>query len=376
MTIPVDGTRDSLRVLYFAVHDRDYPRNRRIRSYLAGLGHSVTVVDKPVSKGPRRWVGLLRALLTESARHDVIVVSEFALSVVPLAWVFARLHGKTLVVDGFVSLYETHVEDWASYSPSSFHARLYRAADRYGLRLADLYLVDTELRARKLRDAEDNRGTPVISLPVGAPAWALPLPAPQPAASLRVLYYGNYIPLHGLDVVIGAIADASATTDISATFLGDGEGRAAVELAVQTFGIERLVTFRGPVPEAELREVMSSFDVVLGVFGRSDKARTIIANKVWQGLACARVVVTQESEALDEIREIVGGQLVTTEPHDAAALANTLAALSRSAAAVQPRDTELAEYVEERFAGFSAWLRIRSARRQETTRRGQAARVR
>ncbi|MET8272471.1 hypothetical protein [Streptomyces sp. NPDC005096] len=52
-------------------------------------------------------------------------------------------------------------------------------------------------------------------------------------------------------------------------------------------------------------------DVVLGVTGPSLKAASVIANKVWQGLAFGRVVITSEDlPALAEIEQIVGQALV------------------------------------------------------------------
>lgn len=53
----------------------------------------------------------------------------------------------------------------------------------------------------------------------------------------------------------------------------------------------------------------------------------MVANKVWQGLACGRVVVTQRSSALDDVAEAVGDQLVQVEPGRAGALADALVAV-------------------------------------------------
>jgi hypothetical protein len=67
------------------------------------------------------------------------------------------------------------------------------------------------------------------------------------------------------------------------------------------------------MPEARLADHVRAADIVMGVFGSSDKAKSVIPNKVWQGLACGAIVVTQRSPALEEIEAIVGEQLVQTE---------------------------------------------------------------
>jgi hypothetical protein len=78
------------------------------------------------------------------------------------------------------------------------------------------------------------------------------------------------------------------------------------------------------VPESELRGYVARADVVLGVFGTSVKARGVVANKVWQGLACGRSVITQRSSALAPLAAVVGGSLVQTEPGCASSLAQAL----------------------------------------------------
>lgn len=358
-------------VLYVGVHDPAYPRNRRIRQWLIERGHSVTVIDKPRGGALARLVGVGVAVARAGRRHDVVVVSEFALTLVPVVWALARLRRQRLVVDGFVSLHETHVEDWGTLAPTSVRARLLRAADRFAARRADLYLVDTELRGRAV--AREHPGTTVLSLPVGAPAWARGLPQADWDGALRVLYYGNYIPLHGLDLVVDAVADAAAHTDVRLTLIGAGGGRAAVRTHVEARGIADRCTFLEPVPEHELAEAMRGHHVVLGVFGTSTKAAGVIANKVWQALACDRTVLTRDSPALEEIQDVAGERLVRVEPGDAGALARAIGSAAAALDATTDLDATtavdpetvggpdgisdaLAAYVSGRFDRFGAWL--------------------
>lgn len=380
-------------VLYVGVHDVDYPRNRRIRQYLLEHGHSVSVVEKPRGGLAARLVGTLQALRASEQRHDVVVVSEFALTLVPLVWLVTRLRRQRLVVDGFVSLYETHVEDWSTFRPTSWRARLLRAADHVAYRCADLFLVDTDVRRQALVARHAGR-TVVVTLPVGAPAWAEEQPPAPSDGVLRVLYYGNYIPLHGLDVVIDAVADAAARTELHLTLVGDGRGRAEVVADVAARGIADRCTFLGPVPEPELAAVIREHHVVLGVFGGSTKAGSVIANKVWQALACGRAVVTRESAALDEVRTAVGDQLVTTRPGSAGSLAEALvrvatgleargdahvpvaaadpvaatAAVAVGAPAASSTSAALARYVDQRFTQLGTWLDAGGAARRSRTR--------
>ena len=97
---------------------------------------------------------------------------------------------------------------------------------------------------------------------------------------------------------------------------------------------------------------------MLGVFGTSAKAGSVIANKVWQGLACGRVVVTRRSAALDEIAGLVGGQLVTVEPGSSAAIETALGSIDPGVAVRGDPAARLQEYVDRRFADLGRSLEV------------------
>lgn len=347
---PAEG---SLRVLQYRVHDLGYPRNARLRGHLRQAGHTVTVF-RGSAAGPRllRLARDLVALTRASWQHDVVVLSELRLAHAPYVGLVGRLTRSLVVVDGFVGLHETEVGDWKRVEPRSLRARLYRLQDRLAVRAAHVYLIDTEVRAEGIRRSPG--GSLVLSLPVGAPAWARALPPRAADGVLRLLYYGNYIPLHGLDLVVEALALMHGRRPVQLTLVGDGGTRGAVESRVHERGLDPVCRFVDPVAEDRLAGLIAEADVVLGVFGSSPKARSVIANKVWQGLACRRVVVTSASEALDEIADAAGPLLVTTTPGSARSLADALVALvpGERAAAVPDVDDRLDEVVAV------AWRRL------------------
>jgi glycosyltransferase involved in cell wall biosynthesis len=337
-----------VRVLQYRVHDPSYPRNRRLREHLRAEGCQVTVLTAS-RRGPRalRLLRDLATLVRESLRHDVVVLSELRLAHAPYVGLVGRLTRSTVVIDGFVGLHETEVGDWGRVRPGSLRARLLRLQDDLALRAAHVWLVDTEVRARRAVASRAAARTRVVSLPVGAPDWAVPTPPRAPGSTLEVLWYGNYIPLHGLDVVVEALALTQGRRDVRLTLVGDGGTRDATERAVRRLGIEHLCRFVDPVPEAALAGLVSAADVVLGIFGSSEKARSVIANKVWQGLASGRVVVTADSPALVEVAPAAGALLVTTEPGSAASVADALCSVDPAAAsrAVPDVDERLAAVV-------------------------------
>lgn len=313
-------------IAFVGIHDTSYPRNVRLRAALASSGLEVVASAKSDKGGVRGALADFRASWRASRGCRAIVVSEFGFTLVPGAWIASRLRRVPLIVDGFVGLAETHVDDWATTKRSSPKGIAYRLVDALAASLADAYLIDTRHRASAIvARYRRRRIANTFAVPVGAPAWARPVEHVENDGPLRVLYYGNYIPLHGLPLVVDAVREARLRRPIHLTLIGAGEGRPPIEEAIEQCGLTSIATFLDPVPEAALRDHIGSHDVVLGVFGGSAKARSVLANKVWQGLACGRAVMTQDSAALDELRPLVGDQLISTEPGDAASLGLRLA---------------------------------------------------
>lgn len=345
------------RVAYVGIHDPAYPRNARIRAALESAGLSVTRSGKSRNRGVRNAVAELRSAWTSSRGTRVIVVSEFGLKLVPGAWLVSRLRRIPLIVDGFVGLAETHIDDWATTRRSSVKGTAYRLVDALAATLADAFLIDTRVRADAVIARYPRRNTGnTFAIPVGAPAWARPVERPVQDGPLRVLYYGNYIPLHGLPLIVEAVGMANRRRPIQLTLIGAGEGRPPIEAAVEEAGLDAITTFLDPVPEAALRAQIGANDVVLGVFGGSAKARSVLANKVWQGLACGRAVVTQDSPALDELRPLVGGQLIATEPGVAMSLASALESFDATRCFAD-RAGALEEYARSQTMHVLNWLR-------------------
>ncbi|WP_146242831.1 glycosyltransferase [Curtobacterium sp. MCBD17_019] len=400
-----------LRVAHVRVDDPAYPRNARVRHHLRAAGFTVDVVR-------RHRGGSVIGRMTRDARtvlglrgYDVHLLAEMSLVVAPLVALVARLRGGVVVVDRFVGQYETDIDDHGLAAPRSLRALRCRVVDRLAERSADVLLIDTEVRAAALRERVPAR-TAVLSLPVGAPAWAVPptvtpaeagakavsradvaagaaagvaagiaagagagaaaeagtLPSGRAAAAsgpLRVLFYGQDVPLHGVPVIVSALGEVGRP--IRATFVSYASVLERIRAQLHDEGDRVDATLLEPVPAEELATVIANHDVVLGVFGTSDKARSVIPNKVWQGLACGRTVITAASPALAELRPLVGPQLVEVPPGDAEALAGALRAVVDGPVLSDGPWVGTAErleaYAAARHERFAALLRQRCAAR-------------
>lgn len=367
-----------MKIAYLNVHTSEYPRNRLIRSQLQQHGCTVALSKKLESRFfvTKTIVNATR-MLRAAWGSDVVVLSEFALRYAPYTWLLSRLTGAVHVVDGFVRLYESRVEDSAEVSPRSWKAAVYRGIDRLSVVFSDVYLVDTKLRAETIKRDSKLKAT-VLSLPVGAPDWARSSMPVIKSGNVRLLYYGNYIHLHGVDVLVKAFARLPLNLRATLTLVGDGTLRPETEALVDELGIRERCNFVDPVPESELRDLIADHDVIFGIFGLSPKAATVIANKVWQGLACGRLVVTRESLALDELRSLVGSQLQTCPAGDEVALTRTIKDIIRTGLYTldfSASSLKLNDYVEAEFKPFLSRLSYEVSKRASQSNRRRALRA-
>ena len=143
------GDVGALKVLYVGVEDMSYPRNRRIREFLADWGVSSEVIISRVDRH-RLWrsASLFRPFFQHLRGYDLVILAEFSNSLFWYSWLLAKLNGASHVVDFFIGKYETLVEDAGRFSSRSVAGKLLRLIDVATLKSADYVLTDTELRAR------------------------------------------------------------------------------------------------------------------------------------------------------------------------------------------------------------------------------------
>lgn len=312
--------------LFFGVIIEDYPRNRRLREFLLrdlNIKSEILAVDDEPGYFRKAWGLLRRSLIAPRGSIRLIIVPEFSLKYAALAWVAAKYHRVPLIVDWFVGLYETRVGDWGG--EANFRAKLSILLDRLAIRVASLVLTDTEVRAQMLQNEYGATSLP-LAIPVGAPNWARALEKTE-SNFLRIIYYGSYQPLHGLELFIDALASINSPSSLRFTLIGSGNTRVKVERLLTERNLIDVCTFIDYVPENQLRHHIANADIVLGIFGESRKASTVIANKVWQGLACNRTVLTRTNPALSELRSQAGDLLVEIDS-----------------------PVEIADYIDERIA--------------------------
>jgi glycosyltransferase involved in cell wall biosynthesis len=196
-------------------------------------------------------------------------------------------------------------------------------------------LVDTEAHRRWIAQHLGTRArTETVYL--GAELLFRPTPprVRRPDDPLRVLFYGQYVPLHGAHVIVEAAARLAHEGGVDITMIGTGPERELVNRIAAARSVRGL-RFEHWEAYDQLPGRLADSDVALGIFGATAKARFVIPTKVYQAAASGRAIVTAETPA---IREVFTPEtdVLTVRAGDSAALAATLRRL-RDDPALAPR---------------------------------------
>lgn len=339
------------RLAIWGTYDTGKPRVRMLIEAARQLDPHLTVAnrnpwagveDKSQVSGILAWLRLITAWIASypillysylrMPRHDVVIVPYLGNIDVLLLWPFARLRGAKICWDMFISLYDTVVDDRQLLPKTGLLARLLYCTESASVRAADLVLMDTLEHAQYVTDLYKLSPGSVQAVWVGAET---PLfcktPLPRRQGAVRILFYGQFIPLHGLETLVTAIHDIQArpdAPDIRFTIIGSGQEAPKIDRLIAEQGLNKIQRISW-VDYAELPHWIAEADICLGIFAGEGKSQRVIPNKVFQILAAGRPLVTCDSPA---IREIVqpGKAIFLVKPGDPASLAEHLVALSHA----------------------------------------------
>ncbi len=346
-----DATQDHMpTVMVWGTYDTGKPR---VRIMLAALRRAYAslrevhvavwdgVEDKSQERGLRRrlalawrWLRSYPGLLyrfVRSPRPDVVVVGYLGTIDVLVLWPWARLKGVPIVWDAFLSLHDTVVHDRRMVGSCHPAALALYALEWLACRAADCVVLDTDAHAALFERSFGLPRSRLASVMVGVEDDAFTRPAAA-ASSTRgdadpptVLFYGQFIPLHGVETIVEA-ATLLRDAHVRWVLVGTGQEAASVDERLRARGLAN-VERHAWVRYGDLATWIAHADVCLGIFGTSGKAARVIPNKVFQVLAAGRPLVTRDSPAM---RELVGDDregVALIPAGDALALADAVLAM-------------------------------------------------
>jgi glycosyltransferase involved in cell wall biosynthesis len=339
------------RVLFFGIFDPAYPRSSILKDGFEALGYEVIEcrVDPRAIPGVKKYYLLWRKgreIQYNSFDHVLVLFPGHT-----AVWLARILFGNRIIFDAFVSLHDSNVYDRARYTTRSIGALKDRFLDRLSCSLARIVLVDTKEHRRYFKEYIGVPLRKCIVVPVGATTMCFrlggtPVTAADEAVT-SVVFYGSYIPLHGIPYIVKA-AELLIDEPIQFTIIGGGQEWRRVQALVSSLPTVPRVEFVSALPYLEMLERVRHADICLGIFGNTDKTQRVISNKVYECAALGKAIITADTPAIHEAFT-PGENSMVCEPASPTALAKAIISLSHDKALQQRLGHGARQLMEEKF---------------------------
>ncbi len=353
-----------LHVCYFGTYRAGYSRNQILIEGLRRNGVKVTECQQSLWRGiedrikvigggwsnPKFWGRVIQTyfrLLIKYSRipdYDLLMVGYPGQFDVFLARILSLLKGRPLGWDVFMSIYLIALERGLGRKHPRI-LKILRRIEGWALRLPHLLVIDTRDYALWMQETHGMKADRFSLVPTGADdrifhRRAIP---PKTDRSFLVLYYGTFIPNHGVEFIVEAAYLLREQEGLRFEFIGDGPDRPRVREQALKYRLKNLSFVDWLDKEALVLRIHQA-DICLGAFGTTPQSIMTVQNKIYEGLAMAKPVITGDSPAVR--RNLTHGEDIWVCPRaDPQALAEAIRTLCTNPALAE----QLAERGQETF---------------------------
>ena len=276
----------------------DYVRTKTLIGALKQLKDIKVFEAVNTSKGIFRYVQtfilLLGIRIKEKPDYYILGFRGYE-----IYWVVRILTaGKTLVFDHMMSPYDSLVNEKKMVKKGSFIDKLIFIYEKMILHFSDIVLTDTVLHKYFFSNLFEIPTEKIIAVPVGADEAIFrqekEFEGKYCQHVLNVLFYGSFLPLHGMDVILKA-AHLLRKHPIKFTIIGGSQKSLKEFFKMKEHLNLSNVKHIQWVPLEQLPEVIIKSDICLGgPFGNTGQARRVVTGKTFQFLSMAKPVVVGE----------------------------------------------------------------------------------
>ena len=315
-------------VCYFGIYNPQYSRNWIIIEGLRQNGVDVVECNCRMT-GNRKYFQLIGKFWKVRKQFKTLVIGFPGQTIMPLAWLLARLFGKRIIFDAFVSQYLSLVEDRRLYRPRSLKGGYLRLLDRYSCILADLVLLDTQAQIDYFISKFGLRKIKFLRIFVGADnSVYFPKTKENQANKFIVHWHGYIVPFYSVETIINAADILKTNSDIIFRIICKFDRSLnKIKAMAKKMGLNN-IEFIPEVSRNELAEYINQADVCLGIFGKNLKAGLVIPNKIYEAVACAKPVITANFKVINEVFD--SNSVILCQPEDPEDLAKKIITLKNN----------------------------------------------
>jgi len=304
-----------MKICFFGTYDKNYTSNKMILKgfcengiEVVEINSSIAVTNLTTSQEMSAIQLILRVLrkykiVVEIVRNfkkfmktDVIYVGYPGHVDVFFAYPISKLFRKKLVFNPLLIIYNGFADEQGILRRNSALGVAIKSVESLCYRLCDMVFADTPFQYEHLKNDFGISAKKLRVLPIGADdtGYKYTPYTNTKAKKVHVVYYGLYSPVHGVEHIVEAANILRNDKSISFSFVGQGNTYEENYKRIKALKLNN-IKFYHDVPQSEHLPVMQSSDIFLGFLQKHPSVDRIIPNKVYQGLALGRVVLTAEA---------------------------------------------------------------------------------
>lgn len=307
-----------LTVCFFGSYDRNFTSNKIITTGLLENNVDIVVVNShtPVTrldnKKDATFFHLIRRTLRKYKiiteifknldgikRSDVIYVGYPGHVDVILAFLVAKIFNKKLVFNPLIIIYTGLTEEQKIVRKDTFFAKLVKLGETLIYKSCDLVLADTPFQKEHLNKEFGISKDKIEVLPIGADDKIYPhAPKIGEKNIFNVVYYGLYSPIHGVEYLVKAAKLVEKEKSIKFILVGNGNTFEKDYALAKKLKLKNVI-FHKDMTEKDAFETLRQSDVFTGFLQDHPVVKRVVPNKVYQGLALGKTVLTAFSPAIE-----------------------------------------------------------------------------
>jgi glycosyltransferase involved in cell wall biosynthesis len=202
-----------------------------------------------------------------------------------------------------------------------------KQAESLVYKMCDLVFADTPFQEKFLRNDFGVASDKLKVLPIGADdRFYSYTPYTNKSKKINCCYYGLYSPVHGVEYIIEAANILKNNENITFSMIGNGNTFEKNYQKAKKMGLTN-ITFYHDTPESEHPKIMAKSDLFFGFLASTPTVDRVIPNKVYQGMAQGKLVVTADAPVTRSVFKN-GENMALVKPANPKALAQAIVDLS------------------------------------------------